>query len=145
MSVPSDSISAGGTLAINRLPFDLGAEHPSYPASAFPSCGHAFPLAYRRCVPCIEGIGDTWRENGHGGQERNKGPFFDRDLNNFRLLFDLRAIDVNVIGLTRCLFNGHRLCGHAFGRFGFNRCNFNGQWFGSGAGGFGRPGFGGCW
>ena len=24
----------------------------------------------------------------------NKDPFFDRDLNNFRLLFDLRAIQV---------------------------------------------------
>ncbi|HEX8484751.1 BglII/BstYI family type II restriction endonuclease [Sphingomonas sp.] len=27
----------------------------------------------------------------------NKDPFFDRDLNNFRLLFDLRAIDVGII------------------------------------------------
>lgn len=27
----------------------------------------------------------------------NKDPFFDRDLNNFRLLFDLRAIDVGLI------------------------------------------------
>jgi len=27
----------------------------------------------------------------------NKDPFFDRDLNNFRLLFDLRAIDVGVV------------------------------------------------
>lgn len=40
----------------------------------------------------------------------NKDPFFDRDLNNFRLLFDLRAIDVGVI-VTRAtelqqLFNG---------------------------------------
>jgi hypothetical protein len=31
----------------------------------------------------------------------NKDPFFDRDLNNFRLLFDLRAIAVGVI-VTRC-------------------------------------------
>ncbi len=31
----------------------------------------------------------------------NKDPFFDRDLNNFRLLFDLRVISVGVI-LTRC-------------------------------------------
>ena len=31
----------------------------------------------------------------------NKDPFFDRDLNNFRLLFDLRALDVAVI-ITRC-------------------------------------------
>ncbi len=31
----------------------------------------------------------------------NKDPFFDRDLNNFRLLFDLRAISVGVI-ITLC-------------------------------------------
>ena len=30
----------------------------------------------------------------------NKDPFFDRDLNNFRLLFDLRALSVGVI-ITR--------------------------------------------
>jgi hypothetical protein len=30
----------------------------------------------------------------------NKDPFYDRDLNNFRLLFDLRIIDVGVI-ITR--------------------------------------------
>lgn len=40
----------------------------------------------------------------------NKDPFFDRDLNNFRLLFDLQVIDVGVI-ITRCselqtIFNG---------------------------------------
>jgi len=31
----------------------------------------------------------------------NKTEFYDRDLNNFRLLFDLRAIDVGVV-VTRC-------------------------------------------
>ena len=31
----------------------------------------------------------------------NKDPFFDRDLNNFRLLFELQAISVGVI-ITRC-------------------------------------------
>lgn len=31
----------------------------------------------------------------------NKDPFYDRDLNNFRLLFELKAIDVGVI-ITRC-------------------------------------------
>ena len=31
----------------------------------------------------------------------NKDPFYDRDLNNFRLLFELRVIDVGVI-ITRC-------------------------------------------
>jgi hypothetical protein len=31
----------------------------------------------------------------------NKDPFFDRDLNNFRLLFDLRTVGVGII-FTRC-------------------------------------------
>jgi Restriction endonuclease BglII len=31
----------------------------------------------------------------------NKNPFYDRDLNNFRLLFDLRVISAGVI-ITRC-------------------------------------------
>ena len=31
----------------------------------------------------------------------NKDPFYDRDLNNFRLLFDLRAISAGII-ITRC-------------------------------------------
>jgi hypothetical protein len=31
----------------------------------------------------------------------NKDPFYDRDLNNFRLLFDLRTISAGVI-ITRC-------------------------------------------
>ena len=31
----------------------------------------------------------------------NKDPFYDRDLNNFRLLFELRALSVGII-ITRC-------------------------------------------
>lgn len=31
----------------------------------------------------------------------NKDPFYDRDLNNFRLLFELRAVSVGVM-ITRC-------------------------------------------
>jgi Restriction endonuclease BglII len=31
----------------------------------------------------------------------NKDPFYDRDLNNFRLLFELRVVDVGII-VTRC-------------------------------------------
>lgn len=31
----------------------------------------------------------------------NKDPFYDRDLNTFRILYDLRAIDVGVL-ITRC-------------------------------------------
>jgi len=33
--------------------------------------------------------------------ETIKDPFFDRELNNFRLLFDLRAVSVGII-VTRC-------------------------------------------
>jgi hypothetical protein len=36
-----------------------------------------------------------WKWNG-----TTKTPFFDRDLNNFRLLFELRAIEVGII-ITR--------------------------------------------
>lgn len=48
----------------------------------------------------------------------NKDPFFDRDLNNFRLLFDLRAVSVGII-LTRAdelqdIFN-HLGRGSSFG------------------------------
>ena len=42
----------------------------------------------------------------------NKDPFYDRDLNNFRLLYDLRVVDVGVIitkstELMRWLENGY--------------------------------------
>ena len=42
----------------------------------------------------------------------NKDPFFDRDLNNFRLLFELRAIDVGVI-ISRATEHARR-----FGKLG---------------------------
>lgn len=49
----------------------------------------------------------------------NKDPFFDRDLNNFRLLYDLRVIDVGVI-VTRSseldgFLNGLKLRESRFG------------------------------
>ena len=31
----------------------------------------------------------------------NKDPFYDRDLNNFRLLFELRTVSIGII-ITRC-------------------------------------------
>ncbi len=42
----------------------------------------------------------------------NKDPFFDRDLNNFRLLYDLRVIDLGIIitrttALQEWLLNNH--------------------------------------
>ena len=45
------------------------------------------------CFKNQVGIEIEWKWN-------NKDPFFDRDLNNFRLLFDLRAMSVGVI-ITR--------------------------------------------
>lgn len=48
---------------------------------------------------------DCYKATDQGGigfeiEWNNKDPFFDRDLNNFRLLFELRAISVGII-LTR--------------------------------------------
>jgi hypothetical protein len=44
-----------------------------------------------------------WFKNGVGVEIEwnNKTEFYDRDLNNFRLLFELRALNVGVI-ITRC-------------------------------------------
>gem|GEM_PF-3417229 len=41
-----------------------------------------------------------------------KDPFFDRDLNNFRLLFDLRAVSVGIIvkGLLSGIWVTFRFC-----------------------------------
>jgi hypothetical protein len=51
---------------------------------------HAFESPTHK-VDCFKG------RVGIDVEWNNKDPFFDRDLNNFRLLFDLRAIDVGVI------------------------------------------------
>ena len=53
----------------------------------------------------------------------NKDPFYDRDLNNFRLLFDLNVIDVGVIvtrssGLQRWLHANHAALGKQSGTYG---------------------------
>lgn len=45
---------------------------------------------------------DCFRNNiGLEIEWNNKDPFFDRDLNNFRLLFELRVVAVGII-VTRC-------------------------------------------
>ncbi len=53
---------------------------------------HATPTHKIDCFRNRVGLEIEWN---------NKDPFFDRDLNNFRLLFELRAISVGVI-ITRC-------------------------------------------
>jgi Restriction endonuclease BglII len=52
---------------------------------------HASPTHSVDCFKGRVGVEVEWN---------NKDPFYDRDLNNFRLLFDLRAMDVGVI-ITR--------------------------------------------
>lgn len=53
----------------------------------------------------------------------NKDPFFDRDLNNFRLLFELRVCDVGIIvtrstGLRTWLSANHKSFGKQPGTYG---------------------------
>lgn len=55
--------------------------------------GHVFESPTHK-IDCFKG------KVGVEVEWNNKDPFFDRDLNNFRLLFDLRAIEVGVI-ITR--------------------------------------------
>jgi Restriction endonuclease BglII len=53
----------------------------------------------------------------------NKDPFYDRDLNNFRLLYDLQVIDVGVVvtrtsGLQQWLHANHKSFGKDSGTYG---------------------------
>lgn len=73
----------------------------------------------------------------------NKDPFYDRDLNNFRLLFDLRALDVGVV-VTRStelqlwLHARHREFGKERSTFGGSTTHFDKlepRLLGGGAGG----------
>ena len=68
----------------------------------------------------------------------NKDPFFDRDLNNFRLLFDLRVIDVGII-VTRCselqdIFKGLKI-GSSYGNSTTHMQKFLPRLEGGGGGG----------
>lgn len=60
----------------------------------------------------------------------NKDPFYDRDLNNFRLLYDLRVADVGVMvtrstGLQRWLKNNHKMLGKAPETYGVSTTHFD--------------------
>jgi hypothetical protein len=61
------------------------------PGQRFDLRQYSAPTHYIDCYKNRVGLEVQWN---------NKDPFFDRDLNNFRLLFDLRVIDVGVI-ITR--------------------------------------------
>ncbi len=66
----------------------------------------------------------------------NKDPFFDRDLNNFRLLFDLQAISVGVI-ITRSddLDDVFRSVGKGYGKASTHMSKLEPKINGGGAGG----------
>lgn len=60
----------------------------------------------------------------------NKDPFYDRDLNNFRLLYDLRVADVGVMvtrstGLMRWLSSHHGMLGKSPGTYGASTTHFD--------------------
>jgi Sec-independent protein translocase protein TatA len=52
-------------------------------------------------VDCFKKVAGHDQGVGLEVEWNNKDPFFDRDLNNFRLLFDLRAMSVGVIVTRR--------------------------------------------
>lgn len=60
----------------------------------------------------------------------NKDPFYDRDLNNFRLLYDLRVIDVGVMvtrstSLMQWLRANHKMLEKAPGTYGASTTHFD--------------------
>jgi len=60
----------------------------------------------------------------------NKDPFYDRDLNNFRLLYDLRVADVGVIvtrstALQQWLNHNYAMFSKAHGTFGASTTHFD--------------------
>ncbi|MBO6902413.1 MAG: restriction endonuclease [Rhizobiaceae bacterium] len=60
----------------------------------------------------------------------NKDPFYDRDLNNFRLLYDLRVVDVGVMvtrstSLMQWLRANHKMLEKASGTYGASTTHFD--------------------
>ena len=60
----------------------------------------------------------------------NKDPFYDRDLNNFRLLYDLRVVDVGVMvtrstSLMQWLRTNHKMLEKAPGTYGASTTHFD--------------------
>lgn len=93
----SQILQAGGSKSViasrldNRL-YELGWQEKTYgTATIVDEVRHDAPTHKVDCVKGRVALEVEWN---------NKDPFFDRDLNNFRLLFELRAIDVGVI-ITR--------------------------------------------
>lgn len=88
---PGGAKSGIATKLDNRL-YELGWVERSYETSIIVDNDEYKSPTHK--VDCVKGrvaLEVEWN---------NKDPFFDRDLNNFRQLFELRAIDVGVI-ITR--------------------------------------------
>lgn len=103
----SDISAAGGSKSriakkLDERLFQLGWEEKLYrTATIVDDTRYDAPTHKVDCVKGRVALEVEWN---------NKDPFYDRDLNNFRQLFDLRAIDVGVI-ITRAtelqdIFNG---------------------------------------
>jgi hypothetical protein len=90
-------ITAGGSKSpiarrVDERLYDLGWKEKTYStATIVDDVRYEAPTHKVDCVKGRVALEVEWN---------NKDPFFDRDLNNFRQLFDLRAIDVGVI-ITR--------------------------------------------
>lgn len=93
----SEIIAAGGSKSpiakrVDQRLYDLGWHEKTYStATIVDDVRYESPTHKVDCVKGRVALEVEWN---------NKDPFFDRDLNNFRQLFDLRAIDVGVI-ITR--------------------------------------------
>lgn len=93
----SEIIAAGGSKSpiakrVDERLYDLGWREKTYStATIVDDVRYESPTHKVDCVKGRVALEVEWN---------NKDPFFDRDLNNFRQLFDLRAIDVGVI-ITR--------------------------------------------
>jgi hypothetical protein len=86
--VPGGSKSVIASRIDNRL-YQLGWIEKKYSTAVIVDNNrHDSPTHKVDCVKGKVALEVEWN---------NKDPFFDRDLNNFRQLFELRAIDVGVI------------------------------------------------
>ncbi len=90
----SEIIAAGGSKSpiakrVDGRLYDLGWREKTYStATIVDDVRYESPTHKVDCVKGRVALEVEWN---------NKDPFFDRDLNNFRQLFDLRAIDVGII------------------------------------------------
>jgi hypothetical protein len=90
----SQVVAPGGGKSLVSQWFDAGFQARGWAEKGFETkivVDEAELLSPTHKVDCVKGrvaLEIEWS---------NKDPFFDRDLNNFRLLFDLRAISVGVI------------------------------------------------